>query len=141
MAFVRYDLRTAVCNEFGYSACPERLVDSFGAVTMAAFAAAVKIDSFAYLPVQDLGNAFSTFKAQNYGVGQSGRIKKALKKATILSAAFSSAAAVAVFIFAEPLMRIFVSASETEVIAAGVRYFHIEGVFYAGIWISLPISY
>ena len=111
----------------------QRLVDSFGAVTMAAFAAAVKIDSFAYLPVQDFGNAFSTFTAQNYGAGQSGRIKEALKKATILSAAFSSAAAAAVFIFAEPLMRIFVSASETEVIAAGVRYLHIEGVFYAGI--------
>ena len=30
------------------------LVNSFGATTMAAFAAAVKIDTFAYLPVQDL---------------------------------------------------------------------------------------
>ena len=47
----------------------QRLVDSFGPVTMAAFAAAVKIDSFAYLPVQDFGNAFSTFIAQNYGAG------------------------------------------------------------------------
>ena len=34
---------------------------------MAAFAAAVKIDTFAYLPVQDFGNAYSTFIAQNYG--------------------------------------------------------------------------
>lgn len=34
------------------------LVNSFGAVVMAAFAAAVKIDSFAYAPVQDFGNAF-----------------------------------------------------------------------------------
>lgn len=44
------------------------LVNSFGATTMAAFAAAVKIDTFAYLPVQDFGNAYSTFVAQNYGV-------------------------------------------------------------------------
>ena len=36
------------------------LVNSFGPVVMAAFAAAVKIDSFAYAPVQDFGNAFST---------------------------------------------------------------------------------
>lgn len=43
------------------------LVNSFGPVVMAAFAAAVKIDSFAYMPVQDFGNAFSTFVAQNYG--------------------------------------------------------------------------
>lgn len=46
------------------------LVNSFGTVVMAAFAAAVKIDSFAYMPVQDFGNAFSTFIAQNYGAGK-----------------------------------------------------------------------
>ena len=43
------------------------LVNSFGPAVMAAFAAAVKIDAFAYMPVQDFGNAFSTFIAQNYG--------------------------------------------------------------------------
>ncbi|MGN0762489.1 MAG: MATE family efflux transporter, partial [Aristaeellaceae bacterium] len=32
------------------------LVNSFGATVMAAFAAAVKIDAFAYMPVQDFGN-------------------------------------------------------------------------------------
>ncbi|MCI8361063.1 MAG: MATE family efflux transporter, partial [Clostridiales bacterium] len=36
------------------------LVNSFGPAVMAAFAAAVKIDAFAYMPVQDFGNAFST---------------------------------------------------------------------------------
>ncbi len=45
-------------------------VNSFGTAAMAAFAAAVKIDSFAYMPVQDFGNAFSTFIAQNYGAGK-----------------------------------------------------------------------
>ena len=43
------------------------LVNSFGIITMSAFAAAVKIDSFAYMPVQDFGNAFSTYIAQNKG--------------------------------------------------------------------------
>ena len=36
------------------------LVNTFGTAVMAAFAAAVKIDSFAYMPVQEFGNAFST---------------------------------------------------------------------------------
>ena len=35
--------------------------------------------------------------------------------------------------FAEPLMRIFIRADETDVIACGVRYLHIEGAFYIGI--------
>lgn len=45
------------------------LVNSFGETVMAAFAAAVKIDTFAYLPVQDFGNAYSTFVAAEFGAG------------------------------------------------------------------------
>ena len=111
----------------------QRLVDSFGAVTMAAFAAAVKIDSFAYLPVQDFGNAFSTFIAQNYGAGQTERMREGLRKATLLSAGFSCVISALVFAFAQPLMRIFVNAEETAVLASGVRYLRIEGAFYVGI--------
>ena len=55
------------------------LVNSFGTVVMAAFAAAVKIDSFAYMPVQDFGNAFSTFIAQNYGAGKKDRIRAGIR--------------------------------------------------------------
>ena len=57
------------------------LVNSFGAGVMAAFAAAVKIDSFAYMPVQDFGNAFSTFVAQNYGAAKPERIRRGLRSA------------------------------------------------------------
>lgn len=64
------------------------LVNSFGPVVMAAFAAAVKIDSFAYLPVQDFGNAYSTFIAQNYGAGNKERIQKGTKQAFALSILF-----------------------------------------------------
>ena len=111
----------------------QRLVDSFGPVIMAAFAAAVKIDSFAYLPVQDFGNAFSTFAAQNYGAGQTERLRQGFRTATAVSAAFSCAISAMVVLFARPLMRIFVQAEETAVIAAGIRYLRIEGAFYAGI--------
>ena len=111
----------------------QRLVDSFGAVTMAAFAAAVKIDTFAYLPVQDFGNAFSTFAAQNFGAGQPERLQRGFRTATAMSAAFSAIISVLVCVFAQPLMRIFVKAEETAVLASGVRYLRIEGAFYIGI--------
>ena len=111
----------------------QRLVDSFGPVTMAAFAAAVKIDSFAYLPVQDFGNAFSTFIAQNYGAGDRERLKQGFRQATIASAVFSAVISALVFVFANPLMRIFVQAGETQVLAAGVLYLLVEGACYVGI--------
>ena len=111
----------------------QRLVDSFGPITMAAFAAAVKIDTFAYLPVQDFGNAFSTFVAQNFGAGRTERLRRGFCQALLLSAGFSVVLSALVCIFAHPLMRIFVQAGETEVLAAGVRYLRVEGAFYAGI--------
>ena len=109
------------------------LVNSFGTVVMAAFAAAVKIDAFAYMPVQDFGNAFSTFIAQNYGAKQSTRICSGLKSAVCISMAFCVVISALVFIFAKPLMTIFVDVGEAEVIMEGVRYLRIEGAFYCGI--------
>lgn len=109
------------------------LVNSFGDTVMAAFAAAVKIDTFAYLPVQDFGNAYSTFIAQNYGAGNKDRIKAGTRQAFLLSTAFSLIISALVCLFAKPLMHIFVSAAETGVIASGVHYLHIEGACYVGI--------
>ena len=109
------------------------LVNSFGSVVMAAFAAAVKIDAFAYMPVQDFGNAFSTFIAQNYGAKEEGRIRAGLRSAVGIAMAFCVVISALVFAFAEPLMALFVDAGETETIAEGVRYLRIEGAFYCGI--------
>ena len=109
------------------------LVNSFGPVVMAAFAAAVKIDAFAYMPVQDFGNAFSTFIAQNYGAGKQDRIQAGLKGAVRAVLIFCVVISAGVWIFAGPLMGLFVEASETEIIREGVLYLHIEGAFYCGI--------
>ena len=109
------------------------LVNSFGPTIMAAFAAAVKIDSFAYLPVQDFGNAFSTFIAQNYGAKKADRIRAGLKGAVVTSMGFGVVLSALVWVFAEPLMGLFVEAGEVAVIQAGVLYLHIEGAFYCGI--------
>ena len=109
------------------------LVNSFGTVIMAAFTVAVKIDSFAYMPVQDFGNSFSTFIAQNYGAGESKRIKEGIKNAVKVSTLFCVFISGVVYIFAKKLMLIFVQPNEIEIIEEGVKYLRIEGVFYWGI--------
>lgn len=109
------------------------LVNSFGPVIMAAFAAAVKIDAFAYMPVQDFGNAFSTFVAQNYGAKEKERIKSGLKSATLISIGFCLVISLFVFAFAKQLMQIFVDKDDIETIMEGVKYLRIEGSFYCGI--------
>lgn len=106
------------------------LVNSYGTTVMAAFAAAVKIDAFAYLPVQDFGNAFSIFIAQNFGAKRMDRIQKGIHVAVFTSLTFGFLISCCVVVFAKPLMILFIDANETAVITEGVRYLHIEGAFY-----------
>ncbi len=109
------------------------LVNSFGTVVMAAFAAAVKIDSFAYMPAQEFGNAFSLFISQNHGAGRADRVKEGMKNALKVSMTFCIAVSILIFLFARYLMMLFISAAETEIISVGVGYLQVEGAFYCGI--------
>lgn len=109
------------------------LVNSFGTAVMAAFAAGVKIDTLAYSPVQDFGNAFSSFVAQNYGAEKNDRVKKGVKTAGVTVTVFCAAISLLVCTLARYLMGVFVDLSNSEVISIGVRYLRIEGACYIGI--------
>lgn len=106
------------------------LVNSFGVPVMAAFAAAVKIDAFAYMPVQDFGNAFGTYIAQNYGAGRKERIHQGIRSSLALIVCFCAVVTLLVVVFANQLMMIFIDPAETVIIAIGSRYLRIEGMFY-----------
>ena len=138
-------LQQSIMN-FGILAV-QGLVNSFGTTIMASFAAAVKIDAFAYLPVQDFGNAFSIFIAQNYGVKEKERIQKGIRGAVITSISFGALISVLVFVFAAQLMSLFIDASETAVISLGTRVAlayalsAIPVIGVVGIWWSVPIGW
>lgn len=111
----------------------QSLVNSFGVATMAAFAAGVKIDSFAYSPAQDFANGFATFVAQNDGAGQKERVRQGFRAAAGMSLGFCLVVSVLVFVFAKPLLILFIDPSDVEVLAIGTTYLRMEGVFYVGI--------
>lgn len=124
-------LQQSVMN-FGILAV-QSLINSFGPVVMAAYAAAVKIDSFAYMPLQEFSNAFSTYTAQNYGAGKGERIRRGIRSAALVTLIFSLLISLLIFLFAPYLMGVFVDGKEKEIIEAGVLYLRIEGAFYLGI--------
>ena len=109
------------------------LVNSFGTSVMAAFAAAVKIDSFAYMPAQEFSNSFFIFTSQNSGAGDKKRVREGVRTSVKLSISFCLVVSVSIFLFAKYLMMIFVHPEETEIIRIGVEYLRIEGSFYCGI--------
>ncbi|MDE6719961.1 MAG: MATE family efflux transporter [Treponemataceae bacterium] len=109
------------------------LVNSFGTAVMPAFAAGVKIDTLAYSPVQDFGNAFSSFVAQNYGAQKKELVRKGVRTAVLMIVCFCAVISVVVCLFANQLMKIFIDAENVMVIAIGVKYLRIEGACYVGI--------
>lgn len=118
------------------------LVNSFGTSVMAAFTAGVKIDAFAYLPVQDFGNAFSIFVSQNYGANKKERIKQGFKLSVITSALFSILISIIVYLFAPQLIGLFLESSDSLIISVGTNYLRTEGAFYIGIgWLFLLYGY
>ena len=111
------------------------LVNSFGPTVMASFAAAVKIDTIAYMPAQEFGNAYSLFISQNYGARQPERIRKGTRLSFLVSAVFCLMISGLIFLLSPWLMGFFVEAGETAIIAGGVQYLRIEGPMYVGIGI------
>ncbi|MGN9164516.1 MATE family efflux transporter [Tissierellaceae bacterium HCP3S3_D8] len=106
------------------------LVNTFGSTVMAAFAACSKIDSVANVPLQDLGNSFSTYTAQNKGAGETERIREGFRATSMIIIILSAVVSIVAFIFAPNLITLFVNKDATEVIVVGVGYLRIVSLFY-----------
>lgn len=106
------------------------LINSFGVSVMAAYTAVVKIDSFAYMPLQDFGNAFSTFVAQNRGANKPERIHNGMRSAVKIITIYSLIITGLVLIFAKPLLYIFINKNEVEILNIGIQYLYIVSTFY-----------
>lgn len=63
------------------------------------------------------------------------RVGRGIKSAAVSSVVFALLISVLVFVFAKPLLLLFVKPEETEILAVGVQYLRIEGAFYFGIGI------
>ena len=109
------------------------LINSFGSIVMAGYAAAVKIDSFAYMPVQDFGNAVSTFIAQNYGAHHQDRITKGIRIATLIAFGFAIVVGLIVVFGSETFLTLFIPRDDVAAIQAGAAYLKVVGWFYWGI--------
>lgn len=97
----------------------QSVVNSFGSAAMNGYNAAYKVDNFIMLPISTMGIALGTFIAQNVGAGNLSRVSQGMKKTSIACGAMSVAASALIFVFAESMVQIFVTAEEVETISIG----------------------
>ncbi|MDX9898077.1 MAG: MATE family efflux transporter [Spirochaetia bacterium] len=105
-----------------------RIVNGHGTATIAAYAAASRLDSFASMPAMNLSQAISTFTGQNMGAGKTERVKRGHMSATLVGGAISLTVGAIVILFGTALMGMFTR--DTEVMAIGARYLSIVGATY-----------
>lgn len=110
----------------------QRLVNGYGEAVMAGFAAATKIDSIAILPMVNVGNAVSTFTAQNIGGDKPERVRQGFRAGLLMSALIGAAVTTVLFLYSDVFVGLFMdSKTNQEAIRAGVEYLHVVGMFYA----------
>jgi len=106
-------------------------VNSFGSSFIAGYTAACKIDSMAIMPIIAVGNAMSTFTAQNIGAKKSERIKSGYFSSIAMITVISAIILLIVFIFKIPIISAFLdSESGQNAIDAGVEYISITAYCY-----------
>lgn len=109
----------------------QRLVNSCGPMTMAAYTSATKIDSIAIAPIVSIGTSLSVFAGQNMGAGNLDRIKKGLYHTLLSLVAICAVLAVVIVVFRYQLLGLFLDSSKAaEAITIGSKYLTIVCVAY-----------
>lgn len=105
-------------------------LNGLGAVSVAAYTAAQKIDSIATMPVNSFGAAMSTYSAQNFGAKKFDRVRKGVFQCILLSVSVSILMGLVNIFAGSRLVSIFVGKGETEVLSLAQTFLTINGLAY-----------
>ena len=100
----------------------QSLINTYGAVSIAAYTAASKMEGLCNLPMGSIAQAFSIFVGQNIGAGDLKRARKGLLYSDLLAVGISLCMSVVIYAFGPNIMTLFIKTSETEVILIGAAF-------------------
>jgi putative MATE family efflux protein len=103
-------------------------VNVFGSAAMAGNGAFIKLEGFAFIPVNAFGAACTTFVSQNIGARQFDRVKKGAKFSVVFSCGCAVVIGIVFFAFAPQFIGLF--GKSPEAIASGVLRARICTPFY-----------
>lgn len=112
-------------------------VNAFGAPAIAAFGAAGRIESLAFMPAMSLGMASSTLAGQNLGAGKPERIKEIFKWGILMTSAITIT--ISLMTVSAPRLILSMFVREPDVLEIGVTYLKVVGgayIFFAVMFIS-----
>lgn len=109
----------------------QSVVNSFGAESLAGFSAGMRIESICIVPMAAVGNAISSYTAQNIGAGQLRRVSKGYVQANKMVIFFGVVICVILELFPTQFITLFLGADGSQVaIATGYGYLVFMGFFF-----------
>lgn len=109
----------------------QSVVNSFGAESLAGFSAGMRIESICIVPMAAVGNAISSYTAQNIGAGQLKRVSKGYVQANKMVIFFGAVICVILELFPTQFITLFLGADGSQVaIATGYGYLVFMGFFF-----------
>ena len=110
----------------------QSVVNSFGSEVLAGFSAAMRIESIAVVPMSAMGNAMSSYTAQNLGAKQYGRVGRGYRAGLLYIAGAGIAICLVLQLFRSGIMELFLGDAGTEAAyRTGEDYLSFLGWFYA----------
>lgn len=108
----------------------QSLVNSFGSAVIAGYSAAIKLNTFTITSFSTLGNALSSFSAQNIGAAKIDRVRKGFRAGTMLAWIIAVPFFVLFFFFGNEMLRIFMENPTGGAMKAGMEFLKIVSPFY-----------
>ena len=109
----------------------QSVVNSFGAESLAGFSTGMRIESICIVPMAAVGNAISSYTAQNIGAGQLKRVSKGYVQANKMVIFFGVVICVILELFPTQFITLFLGAEGSQVaIATGYGYLVFMGFFF-----------
>ncbi len=109
----------------------QSVVNGFGSAVMAGFAAGTRIESICIVPMLALGNAMSTYTAQNIGAGKTDRVKTGYRYCYLMAGVFAVIICIVMETWGDLFIRSFLNEGSAETaFRTGMDYVRFISFFY-----------
>ncbi len=116
----------------------QSVVNSFGSQMLAGYSAAMRIESLCIVPMSAMGNAMSSYTAQNVGAGKNDRVKAGYRASYGIVIALAAVICLVVQLLARPLISLFMEDTGTTVaFETGMACTRFMGWFYVLIGLKM----
>ncbi|RKD34005.1 MATE family efflux transporter [Lacrimispora algidixylanolytica] len=116
----------------------QSVVNSFGSEVLAGFSSAMRVESLCVVPMAAIGNAMSSYTAQNLGAGKAERVRKGYHAANLFVFLFAISSCIILELFHTPIVRLFLGGGGTQLAyETGTGYLRFMGFFFVLIGLKM----